>query len=258
MAENPKKNLLISQKKLGGVNSKLNPVDRVQSANDDTAGFSNIERIKAGERKTDRSMPAAASHYQNILSVVMRREGILEGIYEHLGRIKKLVIDAINATLSKADKVNIQGEIDFYLDQISRECAELPQLAEGDARSDQPGALDAESLAALSKKIDLGYLGLDKGICVTGEVPSYTLNAPLVETALEKVHWDRAQLGEMKRKIITMVQTLTSGQHLAGGADRSSSDAMSDIVNRQPESPLSKAALERLFRDNEETIKLIR
>jgi hypothetical protein len=134
----------------------------------------------------------------------------------------------------------------------------LPQLAEGDACSDPLGALDAESLAALSKKIDLGYLGLDKGICVTGEVPSYTLNAPLVETALEKVHGDRAQLGEMKRKIITMVQTLTSGQHLAGGTDRSSSDAMSDIVNRQPESPLSKAALERLSRDNEETIKLIR
>ena len=110
MAEDPKKNLLISQKKLGGVNSKLNPVDRVQSANDDTAGFSNIERIKAGERKTDRSMPAAASHYQNILSVVMRRESILEGIYEHLGRIKKLIIDASNATLSKSSLKNVRSK----------------------------------------------------------------------------------------------------------------------------------------------------
>ena len=235
MAENPKKNLLNSQKRLGEI-----------------ASVSNIER------KTDRSTPPPTTPYQKISSTVLIREGMLEGIYEDLGRIKELLIVASDPTRSKADKVSVQGEIDAVLDHISNDCAGLPQLAEGDACSDPLGALDAESLAALSKKIDLGYLGLDKGICVTGEVPSYTLNAPLVETALEKVHWDRAQLGEMKRKIITMVQTLTSGQHLAGGADRSSSDAMSDIVNRQPESPLSKAALERLFRDNEETIKLIR
>jgi hypothetical protein len=135
-----------------------------------------INRLDAKTKTTARpaGRDGILTLIQSISTVVTRREVIIEAIHNDLVRMKESVINTSNPTRSREDKAGVQREIDALINHISSLCAGLPQLAEGDASSDQPGPMDPESLAFLRKKLDLGYLGLDKGIDVTREYNDLT------------------------------------------------------------------------------------
>lgn len=104
---------------------------------------------------------------QEILSVAQERETDLSEVDARVQRLRELLVLSWNDVFGGYEKTKFQDEIDALLGEISALCRGLKQLDEHQAPADQSGVLDADRLADLRRKIDLGYLGLDKGINIT-------------------------------------------------------------------------------------------
>lgn len=94
--------------------SKVSSGMKINSAQDDAAGFSISEKMRVQVRALDQ----ANQNVQNGMSMVKTAEGAVETTLNLMRTLKEKAINAANDSNTDADRATIQKEIDQYIDQI--------------------------------------------------------------------------------------------------------------------------------------------
>lgn len=89
---------------------------RINHAQDDPAGLAIAERIRTQRQ----GLARASMNAQDGTSLLQTAEAALGEVTSMLHRIRELAIQAANGTLTSADRVEIQREVDQLLDEIDR------------------------------------------------------------------------------------------------------------------------------------------
>lgn len=98
-------------KSMGRLSSGL----RINTAADDAAGLAISEKMRAQIR----GLQIASRNAQDAISMIQTAEGALIETHSMVQRIRELVIQAGNGTVSESDRRAIQDEIDQLIEEIT-------------------------------------------------------------------------------------------------------------------------------------------
>jgi flagellin len=109
------KSLATAQADLAGSVQKLSSGKRINSAQDDAAGYAVSEAVKATKNITDQSI----QNTQDAISMVQTAEGALDVVSKMLQRVLTLATQKENGTLTTTQTTSINNEIDSLLTEVS-------------------------------------------------------------------------------------------------------------------------------------------
>jgi flagellin len=109
------KSLSTAQADLAGSVQKLSSGKRINSAQDDAAGYAVSEAVKATKNITDQSI----QNTQDAISMVQTAEGALDVVSKMLQRVLTLATQKENGTLTTTQTTSINNEIDSLLTEVS-------------------------------------------------------------------------------------------------------------------------------------------
>jgi len=107
MAVNARRNLGVTNTKLGSALEKLSSGLRINRAADDAAGLAISEKM----RSLIRGMQQGSRNGQNGISMIQTAEGALSEVHNIMQRMRELAVQAGNSTLSNSDRLAIGEEI---------------------------------------------------------------------------------------------------------------------------------------------------
>jgi len=95
--------------------AQLSSMKRINSASDDAAGLAIAEKMKSLES----GFSQAIDNTKDAINLGNVADGGLEGVSDHLGRIRELAVQASNGLLSDDDRSIIQDEVNQLKEGIS-------------------------------------------------------------------------------------------------------------------------------------------
>ena len=189
---------------------RLSTGKRINSAKDDAAGLAIASRMTSQVR----GLSAAMRNSNDGISLAQTAEGAMGEVGNMLQRVRELAVQSSNGTNSASDRTAIQAEVTQMLAQIddiaSKTTFNGTKLTDGSATAlnIQTGinSGDKVTLAIGSMATaDLGVAAVD----LSTEAGANTALA-LVDTAINSVNAQRANLGAVQNRLEAGVANLTS------------------------------------------------
>ncbi len=155
-------NMNRSQSALGTAIERLSSGLRINSAKDDAAGQAISNRFTANIN----GLSQASRNANDGISLAQTTEGALNEINDNLQNIRRLTVQAQNATNSDSDRKSIQDEIDQRLSEINRiaeqtEFNGVKVLSKDQTLSIQVGANDGQTIEINLHEMSATTLGMD-------------------------------------------------------------------------------------------------
>jgi flagellin len=188
---------------------RLSSGKRINSAKDDAAGLAIATRMDANVR----GLNQAIRNSNDGISLSQTAEGAMGGISNMLVRMRELAVQASTGTLGDDDREAIQTEVTALIAQIddvaTRTTFNGTALLDGTAALDiQTGVNDGEVVnitIADMQSAGLGVDGLDFSTAAGASGALATL-----DTAIQTVATERANLGAQQNRLEATVDNLTS------------------------------------------------
>jgi flagellin len=204
-ALNAHRNLVATDNALSKSLERLSSGFRINRAADDAAGLAISERMRAQVR----GLAQAVRNAQDGISLVQTAEGALNEVHSILQRMRELVVQAGNGTVSADDRQAIQVEINELISELNRisDTTRFNDLVllNGSAgtvsllvSADGNGTIDVD----LSADLDATGLGVN-GVDVTtyaGPADAAT-DLSAIDSALTTVSTTRATLGAAQNRL---------------------------------------------------------
>jgi flagellin len=198
-AFNAHRNLSWTESKLGTSMERLSSGYRINRAADDAAGLAISERL----RGQINGLEQAQRNVQDAVSLVQTAEGSLTEVHAMLQRVRELAVQYKNGSLSSADRVAIQSEVNQLQSEIERigvssEFNGIKLLNAAATVSFQVGAEDGETIT-----VSTISLGSASGVNVSYFTLSSVSNTDIAEidTALDNVSATRAAFGAVQNRL---------------------------------------------------------
>ncbi len=155
-------NMNRSQSALGTAIERLSSGLRINSAKDDAAGQAISNRFTANIN----GLSQASRNANDGISLAQTTEGALNEINDNLQNIRRLTVQAQNATNSDSDRKSIQDEIDQRLSEINRiaeqtEFNGVKVLSKDQTLSIQVGANDGQTIEINLSEMSSATLGME-------------------------------------------------------------------------------------------------
>ena len=212
-----------NRRKAGTVLAKLSSGLRINQAADDAAGLAISEKMRAQIR----GLSQAFRNVQDAISLIQTAEAGLSHILSPLQRIRELVIQSGNGTLTQADRKALQDEADQLIAEIDRVACDTEfngmKLLDGAYR--QPGTQkipltqEWKSTAGSGEIVSLAAT-TDGGVVAAGKVGQ---NGPTNRFWLAKVDadgntvWETLLPQDNGYNVIYHVEALSDGSLIAVG-----------------------------------------
>lgn len=155
-------NLNKAQSSLGTAIQRLSSGLRINSAKDDAAGQAISNRFTSNIN----GLTQASRNANDGISMAQTTEGALNEVNDNLQNIRRLTVQAQNATNSDSDRQSIQDEINARLSEINRiseqtEFNGVKVLSKDQSLNIQVGSNDGQTIAISLSKMDSTTLGMD-------------------------------------------------------------------------------------------------
>lgn len=226
-------------KSMGRLSSGL----RINTAADDAAGLAISEKMRAQIR----GLQIASRNAQDAISMIQTAEGALIETHSMVQRIRELVIQAGNGTVSESDRRAIQDEIDQLIEEITgvsdrtefngMKLLDGSKGAGGGSDPDfdpdsspglwlQLGANAGQGLYVSFSDMSAGRLGANagKGFALSGvDVFDHAAddNLAVVDQALEDVSRERGRMGAYVNRLGRTISNLdTTAENLIAAESR--------------------------------------
>lgn len=237
---------------------KLSSGYRINRAGDDAAGLAISEKMRAQIR----GLNQAQRNAQDGISLIQTAEGALNETHSILQRMRELVTQAANDTLTSEDRMNIQKEIDQLNAEIDR-IANQTQfntkvLLSGSFATTglefQVGANSGQSISltlGIMTSTSLGVAGLDVS---TSTLSSASISAWLttIDAAINTVSGERDKLGALQNRLEHTINNLgTASENLTAAESRIRDvDMAQEMMEFTKQNILSQAATAMLAQAN--------
>ncbi|MBF0272325.1 MAG: flagellin FliC [Magnetococcales bacterium] len=205
---------------------------RVESASDDAAGLSIIQRMSAQIRGAN----AAIRNVNDGISMLQVADGALEGTSDALQRIRELAVQAASDTLGDTDRISLSAEKDQLISEIQRIASQttyndttllngVTNVAyfqqqggtTGGSRTSYQAVFQIGTDAGQTLAIDMNLayvsaLGLGNDGSLASMLTQNGANSLIsrVDSALDSVSEIRANLGAMQNRFEAILQGLSS------------------------------------------------
>jgi flagellin len=188
---------------------RLSSGKRINSAKDDAAGLAIATRMDANVRGLNQAIRNA----NDGISLSQTAEGAMGGISNMLVRMRELAVQASTGTLGDDDREAIQTEVTALIAQIddvaTRTTFNGTALLDGTAALDiQTGLNDGEVVNVTIADMQSAGLGVDGLDFSTAAGASGALAT--LDTAIQTVATERANLGAQQNRLEATVDNLTS------------------------------------------------
>jgi flagellin len=226
---------------------------RINKAADDTAGLAVSEKLK----NQVRGLNQAQRNAQDGISLLQTAEGALNETHSILARMRELAVQSSNDTLTNADRLHIQNEVNQLLSEVDRIAAAtqfntIPLLNGGSVATGLqfhigPNYITAASVDELSftlNNADTTSNGLSIDNLATAGAQSMTTQSganaaiSVLDTAIESVSTRRGSIGAMQNRLTSTIASLGVASENTGAAnsrirDADVASAVSEMVRNQ-------------------------
>jgi flagellin len=198
-AFNAHRNLSGTESKLATSMERLSSGYRINRAADDAAGLAISERLRGQINGLDQAQRNA----QDAVSLVQTAEGSLTEVHAMLQRVRELAVQFKNGSLSSADRVAIQSEVNQLASEVERigQSAEfngIKLLNVAQTISFQVGAQDGQTIT-----VSTISLGSGTGVGSSYVTLTSASNADIseIDAAIDNVSAQRAQFGAVQNRL---------------------------------------------------------
>lgn len=228
------RNLGIVQDELSTATQRLSSGLRINAAKDDAGGITISEKLRLQIRGIDQ----ATKNAQDGVSLAQTAEGALDSVHNSLQRMRELLVEAGNGTLSTDERNAITNELNTLVDGIDRTATTTRYdqfvIFDGSLASGlqlQIGPNGGERLGINFGDMQAAALGVDQIDPTTPDAANQSIN--LVDAAIDKVSSQRAVIGGAQNALESVVNTLqTSSENLHASESRIRDlDVASETVN---------------------------
>jgi len=228
---------------------------RINKAGDDAAGLAVSEKLK----NQVRGINQAQRNAQDAVSLLQTAEGALNETHSLLARMRELAVQSSNDTLTNADRLHIQDEVNQLLSEVDRISAAtqfntIPLLkgtgspATGMQFHVGPNNVTTASVDEISftiSGVSSGALAISAlGSGATGQLSSLSFqtsaNAAIatLDTAIETISTRRGAIGAMQNRLQSTINSLGVASENTGAAnsrirDADVAQAVSEMVKNQ-------------------------
>ncbi|WP_221795258.1 flagellin [Aquisediminimonas sediminicola] len=188
---------------------RLSSGKRINSAKDDAAGLAIATRMDAKVR----GMNQAIRNSGDGISLAQTADGAMGEISNILVRMRELAIQSSNGTATSTDRTALQAEVTALLSQVGdisgRTDFNGTQLLDGTADLDiQTGTKSGENINVTIADVTASGLGVDAVDISTAAGAATALG--LIDTGIQTVATERANLGAVQNRLEITVNNLTS------------------------------------------------
>jgi flagellin len=224
---------------------------RINKAADDAAGLAVSEKLK----NQVRGLNQAQRNAQDGISLLQTAEGALNETHSLLGRMRELAVQSASDTLSNADRLHIQDEVNQLLSEVDRianstQFNKISLLNNSGSTTDVllhvganhetgSGTNDNEITVSLNGS-DTAALGVDALAGAVSLTTQSGANSAIsaLDTAIETVSTTRGQIGAYQNRLDSMINSLGVASENAGAANSRIRDAdvaksVSEMVRTQ-------------------------
>ena len=178
---------------------------KINSASDDPVGYVISSRLESQQR----GYAAGSRNAQAGISMIQTAEGYLEGVTSDVQRIRELSVQAANGTLTDADRMAIQEEINQLRENIdfslsSAEFNSKPLFA-GNTETIMVGSDPSDTITVEFSQMDTSTLGLDQIDVTTQEGAENAISVS--DDALNQVLTQQAGFGAVQNRLESSVNT---------------------------------------------------
>jgi flagellin len=242
---------------------KLASGERINRAGDDASGLAVSEKM----RTQINGLLQAEKNAQNGLSFIQVAEGSLQQINDILQRVRALSVQSANGIYSNADRLQIQVEVSQLVEEVDRittsaEFNRMKMLTGMYARKSKIGSMffhvgpnQGQRMRAYigtmsSKALNLSDGNKKRSISTVGQANSMI---GLIDTALDKLNRQRADLGAYYNRIENTVSALSRSYENMLSADSRIRDAdmASEMVEFTKNQILVKSGISMLAQANQ-------
>lgn len=193
----------------GTAMNRLSSGKRINSAKDDAAGLAIATRMDARVR----GLSQAIRNSNDGISLAQTAEGAMQETSNILVRMRELAVQAANGTASASDRTALQAEVTQLLGQIgdiaTRTSFNGTVLLDGTASlAIQTGVDTGQTVTVAIGNLQAAGLGVAAVDISTAAGASTAL--ALVDTAINTVATQRANLGAVQNRLESNVNNLTS------------------------------------------------
>ncbi|SFF95536.1 flagellin [Desulfotomaculum arcticum] len=227
------RNMTIAGKMVARSIERLSSGLRINRAADDPAGLAISERMRAQIR----GLQQASRNAQDGISMTQTAEGALNETHAMLQRIRELVIQGHNGTLSDSDKRAIQQEIDQLIEEIGgiagRTKFNTRKLLDGSCDSGTGKGLWLQLGANAGQGTYIQFGNMSAGTLGASAEPDFALNGvnilknsyddnmAVVDQALADVSSERGRLGAYVNRLEHTISNLdTTAENLIAAESR--------------------------------------
>jgi flagellin len=239
---------------------------RINRAADDPAGLAISERMRAQIR----GLQQASRNAQDGISIIQTAEGALIEIHSMIQRIRELVIQGHNGTLSDADKRTIQQEIDQLIEEIggvsNRTEFNTRKLLDGSCDSGAGKGLWLQLGANAGQGMYIQFRNMSADTLGAGADPDFSLNGvnimtnsfddnmAVVDQALADVSSERGRMGAYINRLEHTINNLdTTAENLIAAESRiRDADMAKEMMTLTKYSILQQVAMAMLVQANQQ------
>jgi flagellin len=223
---------------------------RINKAADDAAGLAVSEKLK----NQVRGLTQAQRNAQDSISLLQTAEGALNETHSILARMRELAVQSSNGTLTNADRLHIQNEVNQLLSEIDRIAASTQfntiKLLDGTGAASMQFHVGANNVVANSVDElnftlgDASTAGIRVTNLATSSAQSLTTQSgsnaaiSVLDTAIEDVSTRRGAIGAMQNRLQSTINSLGVATENTGAAnsrirDADVASAVSEMVRTQ-------------------------
>ncbi|WP_338752741.1 flagellin [Bacillus sp. FJAT-52991] len=237
---------------------------RINRAADDPAGLAISEKMRAQIR----GLNQASRNAQDAISLIQTAEGGLNETHDILQRMRELAVQAANDTLSEADRLAIQDEIDELTKEITRIGGDTEfntmKLLDGSkneftiqvgANAGQTITLEMSDMRAAA----LGLTGSGKGYTANGTLDmssneSASSAISIIDEATKSVSSQRSKLGAYTRRLEHTINNLENTvENLTAAESRiRDADIAKEMMEYAKQSVLAQVAMAMMAQANQQ------
>jgi flagellin len=199
-AFNAHRNLSWTEGSLARSMERLSSGYRINRAADDAAGLAISERL----RGQINGLEQAQRNVQDAVSLVQTAEGSLTEVHAMLQRVRELAVQYKNGSLSDADRVAIQSEVNQLASEIERigvsaEFNGTKLLNSAATLSFQVGAMDGQTITVSTISLGSGTSGVGTSFYALSSVSNTDIAQ--IDTAINNVSATRAAFGAVQNRL---------------------------------------------------------
>ena len=225
-AFNAQRNLATTASNYAKSVEKLSSGLRINRAGDDAAGLSISEKLRAQTK----GLAQAQRNAQDGISLIQTGEGALNETHSVLQRMRELLVEAHNGTLSSDDKTAVNSELTQLGQEVDRIATQTKFNGTAVLNTATPvtlqiGANSGETLDVTLSKMDATTLGVN--------AVDSTTDIATIDTAISTVSAQRGTFGALQNRLEHTIANLGVAQENTMSAESRIRDVdmASEMVN---------------------------